>query len=158
MKHRIVASILLAFSLVIATGCSTTSTTNGGGLVAALGPTIVEVAQTRIALRMLDKNPGAEAKLQKVSAALAIISSEANGQEITAAVIRGFVARRALEWELTPAEEQLLTLGLLAARDAFLANTGAGVVIVGDQRVGLWLSAIQRGIDAGIAEHKRRSA
>lgn len=128
-----------------------------GGAGSSLGPIIAEVAQARIAKSLLDRNPAAETKLRAIATALDVISAEASGAEISELAIRSFVANRAAEWQLTAPEQELLTIGLLAARNRFLQSTGAGTILTNDPRVGVWISALKRGIDAGIAAHRAQS-
>lgn len=149
MKTKLVLILALVLGLAF-TACTTTNST-----VDTFGPLVAQIANARIAKSMLDKNPSSEAKLVAISAALDAIQG-ADLQEITANAITAFVDSGSEKWGLLPGEKQLLTAGLLAARDQFIRSTGTAVVMTNDPRVGVWISAIRLGIDEGIAAHKSK--
>lgn len=149
-----IAGLVIAlFSACGSTSSSTSATIN------TLGPLVAEVAQARLVDVYLDKNPGKEASLLAVAAALETITADAaTGTEITEAVIRGFVAKRAPGWGLTEPEQQLIVTGLLAARDAALQGKAGAVLHLGDANVKPWIDAVRRGIVAGVDGHAGKAS
>lgn len=148
IRLHLVALCASLLALCSFTGCAST------GPNSTLGPLVAEVAQARIAKEILDRNPSAAPKLQAVADSLGLLLEGGATDEISEAAIRGFVAGYADKWELTAPEQQLLVLGLLATRDRFLQATGAPLAKLDDPQVRIWITAVKRGIEAGIAAHK----
>lgn len=118
--------------------------------VQAFGPLVAQVATTRLARPLLDKNPAAAPKLAALAAALDEVAAGATGAEITDSLIRAWVAKRAPAWGLLPGEANLVTDGLLAARAEFLNATRAPALRLDDPRAGAWIAAIRDGIKAAL--------
>jgi hypothetical protein len=147
MNTRALLSLLLILACLVFPGCATTSTTS------TLAPVVTQIAIGRLTQPLIEKNPRLADHLLELSAALdALESGEVH--EITEVAVRLFVAKQTASWHLLPAEEELLVQGLLAARDAFLSQTGAGQVLTSDPRIKVWVDAIQRGIESGVAAHR----
>lgn len=154
--------LLAGLSAVLAlSGCVNPTSADGRGgssVLTSLGPIVAEVAQARIAQRMLDRHPDREASLLAIAAALDTIANEAAGTEITEVVIRAFVVRSTEKWQLTAPEQELLILGLVAAKDAALGSSGLSVIKIGDAQAVVWIAAVRRGILAGVESHRLAKA
>jgi len=144
-------ALCVAFSF---SGCASAPAGTGANLAATFGPPIARIANGRLAMVILQKNPGREAMLQAVADDLGLLTQSATAKEISEAVIRGFVTARGAKWGLLPGEQELLITGLLATRDGFLASSGAATVLLNDPRVGIYIDAIRQGINDGIQQQR----
>jgi hypothetical protein len=154
-SHHIVAALICALGLLLP-GCASTGDGGSSALRSELGPLVAEVAQARIAMRILDRSPERADTLLAIAATIEALSAEASGGEISEVLIRGWVAKQAPEWQLTAPEQALLVTGLLAARDTALRSTGSSTIKLGDPMLQPWLQAISRGIEAGVAAHRAK--
>lgn len=123
----------------------------GSPTVQALGPTVASAIEARVIAGRVAKNPARAAMYLAVADSLGELTSNTSGAEITDLVIRAFVARLATKWGLLPGEDVLIVALLTEARGLYLANTGAPSVYLSDERVRVWVRAIEDGIRNGVA-------
>lgn len=139
---------LLALALLL-TACTTTQ-------VQTFGPLVTEVAETRLTVAFLKKNPTKAPALIAVAAALETLQDTPNVKEITEAAIRAFIAKVGEKYALLPPESELLVQGLLAARDAALQQLHIPALRLDDPRIEPWIEAVRRGIVQGVAASQNK--